>query len=359
MSAPPTIEICRRSENERPALETMYAEVFGEKAASESRARWRWQYEENPNLPPEGPEIWVAKENGRVLGQYATMPVRLKVLSRILRASWGMDVMVGPNLQRKGIGSRLFLYWDQQVEASLGLGLSLASYTLFRKLAWEDVGPVPCYSKVLDPRALLQKRLGPTAGRALTPLLAIYLRLVHPERRTRGAESVEVRPLEGPFGDAYDALWERVAPAFDFIAERTAPYLEWKYHLVPYVDYDVLEARRDGVLTGFVVLRMTERNGVKLALLVDLLAHPEDKPTVGALLDAALTWARARDAARMQTFTFDRRLAARLGSKGFFPIASPMQFCLRIHADHVDERFFRDTSRWHVTFGDSDQDREP
>lgn len=94
--------------------------------------------DENPNCPPEGPEIWVAKEDGRVLGQYATMPVRLKVLDRILRASWGMDVMVEPNLQRKGIGSRLFLYWDQQVEASLGLGLSVSSYTLFKKLNWED-----------------------------------------------------------------------------------------------------------------------------------------------------------------------------------------------------------------------------
>ena len=39
-------------------------------------------------------------------------------------------------------------------------------------------------------------------------------------------------------------------------------------------------------------------------------------------------------------------------------LESPMQFCVRIRSDHVDERFFRDTSRWHVTFGDSDQDRE-
>ena len=127
MSSTSSIEISRRSEAEREALEAMYVDVFGQKAADESRARWRWQYEENPNCPPEGPEIWVAKENGTVLGQYATMPVRLKVLDRVLKASWGMDVMVGPGLQRRGIGSRLFLYWDQQVEASLGLGLSSSS----------------------------------------------------------------------------------------------------------------------------------------------------------------------------------------------------------------------------------------
>ena len=360
MSSAPAIEVCRRSEAECPALEAMYVEVFGEKAAEESRARWRWQYDENPNCPPEGPEIWVAKEDGRVLGQYATMPVRLKVLDRILRASWGMDVMVGPNLQRKGIGSRLFLYWDQQVEASLGLGLSVSSYTLFKKLNWEDVGPVPCYSAVVDARALVERRLGANAPVAtvLAPLAKIFMWLVFPRRRTKRGNTVEVGRAAEPFGPDYDALWERVAPAYDFIAERSAHYLEWKYRKVPQVSYDIFEARKKGVLTGYVVLRATERNGVKLALVVDLLADPDDKATVGSLLDQAFSWARHHAAARMQTFTFDRRLQARFASKGFMRIDSPMQFCVRIHSDHVDELFFRDTSRWHVSFGDSDQDRQ-
>lgn len=363
VSAPPRssspITIARRTEADKPALEAMYVEVFGQRAADENRARWRWQYDENPNCPPEGPEIWVAKENGVVLGQYASMPVRLRVLDRTLKASWGMDVMVGPNQQRKGIGSRLFVYWDQNVEASLGLGLSLASYTLFKKLQWEDVGPVPCYSLVLDPKALLARRLpGPLATLA-APFLRAALWLLFPSRKTRARDRLETRLLEGPFGPDFDALWAEAGPAYDFVAERTAPYLEWKYHRVPHVRYDVLEARGDdGALRGYCVLRATERNGVKLALLVDLFAHPDDKSALGSLLDGAIRWARERGAARMQTFTFDRRVAGRLASKGFLLIRSPMQFCLRIHSDHVDEAFFRDTSRWHVTFGDSDQDRE-
>ena len=349
MSSAPPIEVCRRSEAERPALEAMYADVFGKNAAEENRARWQWQYDENPNCGPEGPEIWVAKEGGRVLGQYATMPVRLKVLDRILHASWGMDVMVGPNLQRKGIGSRLFLYWDQQVEASLGLGLSVSSYTLFKKLNWEDVGPVPCYSAVIDARALLGRRIGAdsTVAAVLAPLAKILMWLVFPRRPTKKGNTVDVRLAAEPFGADYDALWERVAPAYDFIAERRARYLEWKYRKVPHVSYDIFEAHKDGVLTGYIVLRATERNGVKLALVVDLLADPDDKATVGSLLDRAFSWASDHEVARMQTFTFDRRLQARLAAKGFIRIESPMQFCIRIHSDHIDELFFRNTSRWH------------
>jgi GNAT superfamily N-acetyltransferase len=351
------VEICRRSEAEREPLEAMYAEVFGPEAAVRNRARWRWQYDENPHCPPEGPEIWVAKENGEVLGQYATMPVRLLVKGEILRASWGMDVMVRPNLQRKGVGSRLFLYWDQNVEAALGLGLSLQSYTLFKKLQFQDVGPVPCYSKILDVRALLERRLPRALAASIAPALRALLSLVFPWRSTKGA-SVAVAPLEGAFGPDYDALWRKASPKFDFIAERTAAYLEWKFRRPPHVRYDVFEARRGATLEGYAVLRATVRNGARLALLVDLFADPDDRETIGALLDRTRSWARERGSARIQTFTFDRRIAARLLSKGFMLVSSPMQFCLRIRSDHVDESFFRDTSRWHVTFGDSDQDRE-
>jgi len=356
--APKTVEIHRRSEADREPLESMYAEVFGPEAAERNRARFRWQYEENPHCPPEGPEIWVAREDGVVLGQYATMPVRLLVKGRILRGSWGMDVMVRPNLQRKGIGSRLFLYWDQQVEASLGLGLSLQSYTLFRKLRWEDVGPVPCYSKVLDPKALLSRRLPRALATLVAPLLRVGLWLAFPTRPTRGS-SVSVAPLEGEFGPEYDVLWEKASPKFDFVAERKQHYLQWKYRKPPHVRYDVFEARRgpEGELTGYVVLRTAVRNSVRLALVVDLLADPEDEETLGALLDRAIDYSRGASAARLQSFTYDRRIAGRLLAKGFLLISSPMQFCVRIKKG-VDERFFRDTSRWHVTFGDSDQDRE-
>jgi GNAT superfamily N-acetyltransferase len=352
---PGALEISRRSESDRAALESMYQDVFGAESAERNRARFRWQYEENPHCPPEGPEIWVAREDGAVLGQYATMPVRLLAKGRMLRGSWGMDVMVRPNLQRKGIGSRLFLYWDQQVEASLGLGLSLQSYTLFRKLQFEDVGPVPCYSKVLDPKALLLRRLPAPLAVLAAPLLGAALSLAFPTRRR--PTPVETRPLEGDFGPEYDALWEKASPRFDFVAERRPAYLQWKYRKPPHVRYDVFEARRGKELEGYVVLRAAVRNGARLALLVDLFADPDDRQTLDALLDRSIAYAREVRAARLQTFTFDRRVAGRLLAKGFFLIESPMQFCLRIR-EGVGESFFRDTSRWHVTFGDSDQDRE-
>ena len=353
-----TVVIDRRRPEDQAALERMYAEVFGAEQARLNQERWQWQYEDNPHCPGEGPEIWVAKQDGHVLGQYATMPVRLKVKEHILRASWGMDVMVRSSLQRKGVGSRLFLYWDRHVEASLGLGLSLASYTLFQKLQWQDVGPVPCYTRIMDPAALLARRVGHVPAMMMSPIAKFLLGVAFPARAS-SASGIEIRELETPFGASFDQLWERASTGYDFVAERSAAYLEWKYHRARHATYDIFQALRGDDVAGFLVLRLAESSGVRLGLVVDLFAHPEDREVLDALIDRAAEWGRANQVARLQTFTLDQRLAGRLRYKGFFEIGSPMEFCLRIRSEYADESFFRDTSRWHVAFGDSDQDRHP
>ena len=60
-------------------LEALYRRVFGPDAAEASRLRWEWQYRRNPNNPGGAPVIWIAREGPTLVGQYATMPVRLQV----------------------------------------------------------------------------------------------------------------------------------------------------------------------------------------------------------------------------------------------------------------------------------------
>ena len=81
-----------------------------------------------------------------------------------------MDVMVAPERQRRGLGEVLFRTWDRNVGASLGLGLSDASYRLFQKLKWPDVGPVPCLVKPLSRRAFRHPRWPVVINRLISAL---------------------------------------------------------------------------------------------------------------------------------------------------------------------------------------------
>ncbi len=124
-------EIVRFRPEDRRSLDLLYRRVFGHDLANASQLRWHWQYSRNPNTPPDGLQIWLAREGLTIIGQYAAMPVRLAVQGREILGLWGMDVMVAPERQRQGVGEMLFRTWDQHVGAALGLGLSPSSRRLF------------------------------------------------------------------------------------------------------------------------------------------------------------------------------------------------------------------------------------
>jgi GNAT superfamily N-acetyltransferase len=352
VTTPDAVEVVRHHAADQEDIFRFYAETFGEDLTEGSRRRWQWQYAENPAREAEGPAIWVAREGDAVLGQYASMPVRLWWDGNEVRSSWGMDVFLRPQARGKGVGARLFTAWSDHVEVALGLGLTPSSYGLFQKLRYHDVGPVPFFQKVMDARAVASRRWGTVLGAATAPALALGWSLRHPDR-PRPATSVAVEPI-GSFGSEFDALWERSRASYAMCVRRDAAYLAWKYARCPHREYALHAARRDGVLSGYAVSRHQDYRGLRLGWIVDLFADAADHETKDALLSAVLDGFRAVGVARAQAFAMNGALQEDLGRRGFRKAASPMQFCVRTR---VSEAPLADRSRWHVVFGDSDMDR--
>ena len=359
------IRIDRLTPDDQPAIRAMYARVFGKALLEESLRRWDWQYRRNPSCPPEGPEIWIARSGADIVGQYATMPVRLRVAGRSLRASWGMDVMVDPARQRRGIGADLFGYWNDHVDVSLGLGLSPASYALFRKLPWADVGPVPCYTRILTGRGLVAGRVPRGIERVAAPLVAPAVWIAsrpNPVARGRArmradaGAPIEVRDVDR-FDASLDDLWTSVRDAFDLIVERDSRYLNWKFVEPPHVQYRLLVARGGGHTLGYAVYRVAARDDLPVGLLVDWLADPRDEQTMAALVDVVVARCRAAGAHKLRSFAMHAGFGTQLEAAGFRRVRSTMQFCARINDERVAARTIERTAGWHVTFGDSDQDR--
>ncbi len=350
--APVAVE--RRAAADDEELFSLYREVFGEDLTESSRRRWRWQYLDNPHTAPDGPEIWVARDGSALLGQYASMPVRLWWAGREWRSSWGMDVFVRSEARGRGVGQILFTAWSDHVEVALGLGLTPSSYGLFKKLRYADVGPVPFFQKVLDAGAVARRRLGPLAGTLAGPLLALGLAVRHPERALPGRLDVQVAPIH-EFGPEYDRLWERARGSFAMCVRRDAAYLNWKYVRVPNRRYALAEARRGGELVGYVVSRVAEHEGLRLGWLLDLFADAGDHPAKDALLGHVLDGFRQQGVARAQAFSLNAALAGDLRRRGFMRGHSPMQFCVRARA--AEQSPLQAVERWHVMFGDSDMDR--
>ena len=345
-------DIDRYRPDDRRAVEALYRRVFGNDAAEASRLRWEWQYRRNPNNPRHEPEIWVAREGPAIVGQYATMPVRLSLAGREVQGSWGMDVMVAPERQRQGLGEVLFRTWDRNVGASLGLGLSDSSYRLFQKLRWPDVGPVPCLVKPLTRRALRRPNWPVPINRLVS---ALTLPIVLIVARTRPLRA-EVRLIHR-FDDSFTELWDQVAPKFPLAIRRDAAYLNWKYVSAPHVRYSVAALRRDDRNVGYAVYRHVREPRGRVTLLVDFLTDPDDEAGFSTLLRWIDREARQADSDKIRAFAMHAGFRRMLRRSGYFQVRSTMEFVAKINDGDEPPAFYEQTDAWHVTLGDSDQDR--
>ena len=340
-----------RPEDRQPVV-ALYRRVFGKDAASANQFRWEWQYEQNPANPPAGPLIWIAREGPAIVGQYATMPVKLWVKGRIVDASWGMDVMVAPERQRQGLGEVLFGTWDQNIGASLGLGLSEASSRLFKKLRWPEVGPVPCLVKPLTRRAFRKPGWPVALNRLVSAATLPVVKIVSRARPVQGEVSVVRR-----FDAGFTEFWDKVAQKFDFAVRRDAIYLQWKFIQPPHVRYSIAVLRRDGDVAGYAVYRHVHEPRGRVTLLVDFLADPDDRQGFASLLAWIDREAREADSDKIRCFCMHAGFRKQMRGSGYFEVKSTMEFVARINAVSVPDEFYKRADRWHVTLGDSDQDR--
>ena len=345
-------DIDRYRPDDKRAVEALYRRVFGRDAADASRLRWEWQYRRNPNNPGKEPEIWIAREGPAIVGQYATMPVRLSLAGREVQGSWGMDVMVAPERQRQGLGEVLFRTWDRNVGASLGLGLSESSYSLFQKLRWPDVGPIPMLVKPLTRRAF-RRANWPVGLNRVVSALTYPLVMVVARSRPLGAE---VRLIER-FDDSFTALWDQLASKFDLAVRRDARYLNWKFVSAPHVRYSIAALRRDNRNVGYAVYRHVHEPRGRVTLLVDFLTDPADEAGFETLLRWVDREARQADSDKIRVYTMHTGFRKVLKRSGYFQTKSPMEFVLKVNGIDVEPAFYEQTANWHITLGDSDQDR--
>ncbi len=342
------ITIDRYRPGDRPAVEALFRRMHGEERAEPYLARWRWQYERNPNLPDGLPLIWLVRAGDEVIGQYATMPVKLSVAGREIDAAWGMDVMILPEHQGRGLGRLMFETWDANVGASIGLGLTDASNALFTKLHWPGMGRVPRLIKPLAPR-------GADAATAWRRLRGI-------PSRARNAMT-RMRPLDSGihvihrFDERATRLWERVLPSFAFAVRRDAAYLNWKFVEPEHVHYSIAAYVRGDEMRGYAVVRHVEQPDQRVTILVDFLADPAEREAIRSLLRWVDREALAARSHLIRTFATHAGFIATLRGAGFHDGPAGMRYVAKINAIEVPAEFYDAAAAWHVTAGDSDADR--
>ncbi|MBF0375522.1 MAG: GNAT family N-acetyltransferase, partial [Alphaproteobacteria bacterium] len=122
---------------------------FGPDSRQADEAAFAWRFERHPLRGPDGPDLWIARREGQVVGQQAILPFPLRVGDGERRAAWAIDLMVAPEWRLCGVGPALYGEVQQSEATLCGLGVSDDALPAFRRAGWLDLDRVPRWLRLL------------------------------------------------------------------------------------------------------------------------------------------------------------------------------------------------------------------
>jgi hypothetical protein len=235
--------------------------------------RYEWLYCKNPAGTA---RVWVAygSEAGKIIGVSSAFPRRVYSRAQEIRGYVLGDFCIHPDY--RSLGPAIALQRSTLEDLSRdGAGFvfdfpSTSMLAIYKRLR---IGPQESairFAKPLRADRQIQKRIpGKAAGAVVSAAANVALRL---RDASLGRSSPWMIAEEiGPCGEEFTQVFRQWAPRIGICADRSAEYLNWRFLQHPQRRYQLLTARKDGRLCGYLIYHWEGED----ATVVDVLAEDE------------------------------------------------------------------------------------
>ncbi|MDA1082527.1 MAG: GNAT family N-acetyltransferase [Gemmatimonadetes bacterium] len=353
----PKVEIRRIQDGDRPAIIALSREIWGDDTARRLDQHWEWKFETNPANMDDEPVVWVAEDEGRIVATVAGMWTRFKIGSEVTRQVWTTDFMVDP-AHRGRLGLQIgkhSIFWGPHI--TMGYPVDERVYALWMRLHGSDTAPMVVHSYIIKPGYRLRRRGAPLPIVRLANLAWRTAMAVRSAFVKGAAPGVNIEEITS-FSPAYDELWDRVSDGYTISVVRDQAFLRWRFLHCPSRRYRILQATRQGALTGYLVFRIADDEHHRVGYIVDVLAARRDGETIRSLFLHAVRVIRDANTDTLQFYTTDRdpALLRDLRRIGFLASRISNKGCYYDHRDEKSGADITDPANWHATHADSDLD---
>src|SRR3989337_1899674 len=316
--------------------------------------RYPWIYENNPSGSA---RCWLAKnsEENSVVGSVALFPRRILIKGRYLVAGIAGDFSVikefrvyGPalSLQRE-IASN---YVNEGFDILYGLP-DKQSEEIVKRAGYSAIGNILWLTKPLNSQNYLKKNFK-------LPLIAeIASKPTDMVMKMLARENFYVRPkdytyeLLTHFDSRFDILWEKAAPQFTIIGEKTCSYLNWRFSRSPhssYLTFVIKHAETDEIL-GYIIFSIAQ-NRANIADILSLNDH-----TLNSLLSEFLLSLRREciDSVSI-SLAVCIDLVRKLQRYGFSIRGREGKLVALFPPDSPFAQYISEIKNWHFMAGDND-----
>ena len=334
------------------AIVELYEKVFGARLPI---SHWRWQYLDNPAGKM---CIFVAEHDGKIVGQCALLPTWINLGGLKIMGGQRVDSMVHPDYRSQGMFSSLAEECYAHA-ASEGVQLlyhfpdELSQSVSMNRLETHDVGTLPRFIKVLNPRSVIERRVHSAAIGALAEKPAyLFLRMLGGSKKVEPGTAIRITRIDN-FDRRFDDLWLSIRERFSVSVWKDSVYLNWRYFSCPDREYTVLAAEKHDDLLGFVVLRCgIEQSWV--GHIIDFLSQTGDA-TAELLLSTGLDFLKSQgmDIATCHVFEHDPFYRF-FKNQGFFRYGGYLTLFARSLTPDLSSNTIPDFMQWHLMEGDVD-----
>ncbi|MFZ2397689.1 MAG: GNAT family N-acetyltransferase [Smithella sp.] len=339
----------------------LFERVFGKPMGkTESLRHFKWEYYFNPA----GKAIVyvIRNEEGQIVSAYPTMPLKVKFMSGIVRASLSFDSMTLPEYKGRGLfttlGRALYQYLGKSgYVLTYGFPNGNIQNLRVNQLQWFEVGDFPLLMKVIDCTPLLSRifpRRVPAKiiGSVVNKIINLFWR--NPERKK---EDLTVEVLRN-FDDEFEDFWKKARSYFSICIERDVIYLRWRYGK-PEEEYKILKIAHQGIMVGYAVLKTEMRFNLKTGYIMDFIVCPKND-YINELLSAIVMGFQKEkvdliSALLMKNnpyYKIFRKYGFLLVPRRFHP--QEIHFSARINVENRHVIEIRDSRNWFISWGDTD-----
>lgn len=321
--------------------------------SSPSSQYWKWQFMDSPAGIA---RIWLAEADQKIVGQYAILPLRMKLKNEIIMGSLSLDTMTHPNYRHQGIFTTLAnrTYEDastNDIRITYGIPNNQSYPGFIKNLQWFNICTVPRLVKVIDWGKLLKRRfkIPASVGSLLGYAFEIGIKRTLPSQKAH----IETKQISS-FDHCIDEFWLKASILKSLMVVKDMKYLNWRYVNKPGHDYKIFIAERQEEILGYIVLKL-RRDDLIHGFIVDLLALPNGDTFAQALIIRAIKYFREEGAIIVSCWMLESTPYYRtLRKAGFMRRPSGIRLCARINSSRLSKEFVADPNNWYFVRGDED-----
>jgi RimJ/RimL family protein N-acetyltransferase len=320
---------------------------------------WNWMYKENPSG---NGIIFLAVTKEKVIGQYALIPMLMKIREKVIIGSRAIHAMTHPENRRQGIfqtlGKITLSYAKEKgIPVVFATTNKLSGPGSIQKLDMFSVSSLRLFFYPCHWESLFQHRIHNTVLLRSCVGIGNLLQQTIYKKRIPSSEDVRITSISS-FDERINDFWNEIAHYFPVTIVRNKELLNWRYVSIPGITYSIFIAEIGKKIEGYIVLRIINEHETKIGFIYDITVNPSKKNIIHLLLTKAYDYFSKENVDIIKYYLFNDSIYQRaLREAGFirYPqFFAQNQFCVNSALSPNETDFLKDKNHWFIQLGNSD-----